>query len=437
MYVYLSMCYSYRRIFVKAVQVPMFNIQNKRGSRIGNKGIKGKRSTENGDSLLYTKRVFGCTVQLEQSNSNKTSTNSLLNNCGSSSSSTSTSDSDKTSRSSSISRSNRTINTISTMTTRSSKRANGNSKSGIVQQVTCPKDHVYQHQVRTTMSLCGNNTWGAIRQEAKIPTLLLFDKGPFQVADLPLVGTRGQIAVLGVHYYQRENMYNQQMVHPDTVRCNALQQISQIPVFGVAKFRCEKSTLALVGDVRCKSTWTSSGRMSRYCTGSITTRQAKVVLLDYYWLENGYFDPQSNRNTNGYGAEWVKVLIPLAFQNGVKVVILPNDRWGAVARMIKQDHIHLAQAGGEVTKMSLLCSFLYNPLFRATQAAVHSVGWQYSVALDHTNRTNKTAWSQYLNQSHPFFLFYCKASGLKDKEAATQYLYKLYRKPLAGRTREE
>jgi hypothetical protein len=239
------------------------------------------------------------------------------------------------------------------------------------------------------------------------------------------------MAVLAVHYHQRCTVRRYQKVHPDTLRCNALQQIVRLPVFGVANFRSEKSPLALTGDIRSTSTWVAPACLAKRESkvDSITARQAKVVILDYYWLQGIYFNANSNRDANGYGNLWVKKLIPLAFRNGVKVVILPNDSTGKISAMIHTDGPHLVRAGGGVSKLTLADAFLYNPLFRATQAAINTEGWSNSVSSNNKSRTNALAWLNYLNPTHPFFIFYNQKADLQNAGVAKRYLLSLYRKP--------
>jgi hypothetical protein len=269
-----------------------------------------------------------------------------------------------------------------------------------------------------------------------IPNLLLHSSGCIRLAHIPYVDNEhehGRIAVLAVNYHDRCTVRKYQKVHPDTLRCNALQQIVRLPVFGVANFRSDKSPLAMIGDIRSTSTWATPASFAKRGSkvDSITTRQAKVVILDYYWLPGIYLDANRNRDTNGYGNLWVKKLIPLAFQNGVKVVILPNDSTGRISAMVHTDGAHLVRAGGGVSKLTLADAFLYNPLFRATQAAINTEGWSNSVYRNNEHRTNALAWRKYLNPIHPFFMFYNKNANLQDAGVGKRYLLSLYRKPTA------
>ncbi len=231
----------------------------------------------------------------------------------------------------------------------------------------------------------------------------------FVRAHVPTKST-GSVAVLGMHYTERKWL-GRRMVHPDTVRLNALQAICSLRVFGVANARAsdEIDELALTGDFRRVNLWFKSRK--RGTCDTITGRQAVVILLDYYWLPSTYLDVCSDVTDNGYGRNWVCTLIPLAFKHGAKVVILPNDRWGHIKAMIKGDG-HILKNDGQIwfylTHEEALC---YHPLFRATEIAVHSRGWNASVRKDQRHRINQTAYDTYLDPLNPFVVF---ANGLLD-----------------------
>ena len=228
--------------------------------------------------------------------------------------------------------------------------------------------------------------------------------------------------ILGVHYIQRDDLFNGKKVHPDTIRCNATKAICQLSVFGVGGSRTEKDKVALQGDIRRRTTWGPRDTGRGGVSDTIMDRRCKVVILDYYWLQRSYFDSLSNTNRNGYGNAWVSEIIPTAFKAGLKVAILPNDRWGYVKEMAGDETGNLRKAGGKYAHMTVQQAMRYNPLFRATEAAVASEAWSPSIKDDQAHRTNLSATVQYLHQTSPFLVFYNTKEGLASYDDALAYL---------------
>ena len=68
-------------------------------------------------------------------------------------------------------------------------------------------------------------------------------------------------------------------------------------------------------DFRCPRGWRVVARISRRL---VKEKQRVIVILDYFWLERGYFKAR-------YGLDWIEYKVPLLLAAGVSQVILPNS----------------------------------------------------------------------------------------------------------------
>ena len=144
---------------------------------------------------------------------------------------------------------------------------------------------------------------------------------------------------------------------------------------------------------------------------TITGRGVTIFLLDYFWLECGYYrDPppggRLSRTVNGYGGRWFSHTLPLFFEHGGCVVILPNDRWGQLAELLPHP---LAETGGPglgFKYLSVSEAERVHPLYVAT-ARITDAGTGFLRGTGVQNeRNNDSAVRQYLDPQKPFLVVF-------------------------------
>jgi hypothetical protein len=129
-----------------------------------------------------------------------------------------------------------------------------------------------------------------------------------------------------------------------------------------------------------------------------------VFILDYYWSPPLYF--WAEYTTDGYGASWFSHHLPLFFEHGGVITLLPNDKDGALLQMHNTDtrpfhFLNVAPISQHLAAMS-------HPFYSATDLITDFESGQLrGVACTHgSHRTNASAVKEYLNPTHPFLLVY-------------------------------
>lgn len=176
-----------------------------------------------------------------------------------------------------------------------------------------------------------------------------------------------------------------EMIHTDDIRANALMQLYNTDVQGVARreddqYNTQQNFARLDG-------WKEF--LHKFL------KPVRMVFLDYYFLVALYF------RHDGYGNQWLSSTLPYYFSHGGYVAILPNDAWGMVTNMIKRT----PPVGFKHHFMNLNETFEYHPLWKATALAEDDEAWDASLQQD-KHKTNLTAYGNNLKHRQPFILFY-------------------------------
>jgi hypothetical protein len=240
--------------------------------------------------------------------------------------------------------------------------------------------------------------------------LPLDKQGHFRLAPRPSHQS-SSVALLAINFHDPSHI-----AHPDGTRANALQWLLHVPVYGLAR-RCEPSTAThLDSDLRNSKAWWSRHQH----VDTVARRQTAVVILDYYWLQAGYF---SSAYSTGYGDRWFATLLPDFMRHGGKIALLPNDAHGRIKEM---------SGSKTMLRLHFLTPFetsTHHPLWIATAAAESSPGWQMSVMPSQTHRTNQLAASSYLDKTYPFLMVY-SADDFENATLAFSFLDSLRTMPI-------
>jgi hypothetical protein len=283
-------------------------------------------------------------------------------------------------------------------------------------------------------------------------TFGLYDASPETV----LAGE--SIAVLGLRYTQRAQLRDGTPVEADTVICNAMQGTVSLSVFSVNKNLASDNTngtdvdhdaVFLHSDFTTSRAWLPNPRHKRRGSPEekaselrkvIMGRGTTIVVMQYYRLEKETF-----KQTRGYGGgvqgtAWITTILPIAFSKGLKVAILPNDRWGELVQMIEREEDDYNQTNNRVQQSNrparpkMAWQYLdeeealrFHPLFRATEAAVKQpLAWKNSVVKHSWEMNNNSIVTQYLNLDHPFIVYY-NTTTFNSWEDAKRYLLSVQR----------
>ena len=182
------------------------------------------------------------------------------------------------------------------------------------------------------------------------------------------------------------------------------------------------SVTTLQADVRFNGSWYRWSKRTGVDPDTITGRGVTIFLLDYFWLECGYYT--SVQQLNGYGARWFSDTLPLFFAHGGCIALLPNDRWGELEKMVQQ---RVSGSGADeigVEYLDVSTADRVHSLYIATAWITDArTGFLRGVD-DQNERNNDSAVRQYLNPAKPFLLAFNK-SLLPTMEAALTELQSL------------
>jgi hypothetical protein len=209
---------------------------------------------------------------------------------------------------------------------------------------------------------------------------------------------------------------------PDSIRMNAMQTMYQhVRVWGVSQETSSEDT----------PTWKRGDvRSTRFWKDSFPGRNTKLVVIDYRWCPPAYWDP--NNVGLGYGDKWFVNHIPLIFEHGGLVCILPNDTQGKVWGMYER-YTSSPRKGAT----TLHCAFLsacQNPLYRATSVAWYQsngASWTTTNVLSARANFSHNDSLRYCDATKPFIACY-DATSFKDTESVTAWLDRLAVRPRHG-----
>jgi hypothetical protein len=223
--------------------------------------------------------------------------------------------------------------------------------------------------------------------------------------------------------------------HPDTARMDQLAQMVAADVKVVA-LTCDPLPCSCVGpcaracngsecaqpseqqmlcDVRSPRIWS---RGPRAHADTIGGRRTDLLIFDYFWSPDIYWK-DGEKQGGGYGGDWVTKLTEFFSKSG-SLALLPNDKVGMVRGMIEQMPIRIPW----VKLLTTEDANTFHPLYMATESITerHPDGDILTGVDDpgHLGRTNATATDQYLDQHHPFVLFYNQSVHANASFACTR-----------------
>ena len=167
-----------------------------------------------------------------------------------------------------------------------------------------------------------------------------------------------------------------------------------------------RSVTTLQADVRHNGSWYRWSSRRGVDPDTITGRGVTIFILDYFWLECGYYTSVQPLQLNGYGGRWFSDTLPLFFENGGCIALLPNDRWGELEKMVQQ---RVSGSGADeigVEYLDVSTAERVHSLYIATASITDArTGFLRGVD-DQNERNNDSAVRQYLNPSKPFLLVF-------------------------------
>ena len=215
-------------------------------------------------------------------------------------------------------------------------------------------------------------------------------------------------------------------LHPDQLRMQILiDSLPKTSVFGVAggPVTVAEEPHQISGNVRAEAMWALNGRRDPQQT--IIGRRPMLIMVDYFFLTCTYLTGEE-----GYGGRWLSHIIPRFFTVGSGlIVILPNDKWGQVQRML-QGTTEFVE-GTDYERITLQEAGKYHPLWCATEL-VKQTDWE-KLPAHFQQKTNLVAAAEVLDEKNPFVVIWNR-SAITSADHAKALLGRIVEEVVAQQT---